>query len=177
VIDFPDSFVVVGLIIKPHGIRGEVVVEIHCDDPSVFAKGRSLKLQISPTDIKTLEIEAIRYHKKRALVKFASIQDINEAEKLRGLILLVEKSALVPTSEEEYYYFELIDSVVSDEKGNYIGTVKSIIEGTGTNLLEIETTKGGFLLPFVKEYIVEVRRGNHEIIIKHFSDLMDINRR
>ena len=75
-------------MVRPHGIRGEVAVEVRTDDPGQrFAAGSVLSTD--PPAAGPLTVVSTRWHSGRLLVSFAGITDRNEAEPLRGVWLTV----------------------------------------------------------------------------------------
>src|SRR5687768_9788794 len=97
--DGPDGRdeVAVGRIGKPHGVRGEVSVEVWTDEPNRrFAADAELLVRRPsagpPAPHRTLTVAATRWHQGRLLVRFAELADRNAAEAARGLDLLVEVS-------------------------------------------------------------------------------------
>jgi 16S rRNA processing protein RimM len=129
----PDSspYVIVGRTRKVHGLRGELVVEMHTDDPdAVFARGRALHVGsvrgvVQP---QPLEITSVRPFKEGVIVKFAGIDDRNTAELWKDRFLFLEADELAPLAENQVYIHELKGMRVQLETGDPVGTVLDTYE-------------------------------------------------
>jgi 16S rRNA processing protein RimM len=127
----PDAlpYVIVGRTRKVHGLRGELVVELHTDDPdAVFSPGRrvhvgSVRGVVQP---KPLEITSVRPFKEGVIVKFAGIDDRNEAELWRDRFLFLEASELTPLADDEVYIHELKGMRVELPSADIVGIVLDV---------------------------------------------------
>jgi 16S rRNA processing protein RimM len=125
------SYVIVGRTRKVHGLRGELVVEFHTDDPdAVFTPGRGLHVGsvrgvVQP---KPLEITSVRAFKDGMIVKFAGIDDRNEAELWKDRFLFLESDALTPPADDQIYVHELKGMRVELPSGQLVGSVLDVYE-------------------------------------------------
>ena len=158
---------------KPHGVRGEVTVELFTDDPqSRFAPGSVLSVQQArggrrgqgadrsePLRVESLTVGGHRWNKDVLVARFEEIRDRNAAEAARGLELYAEVADL-PLEDDEWHQDDLLGLVAVDLTRDEarIGTVKALIQGSAQDLLEITPEKGGraVLIPFVEEIVPEV---------------------
>lgn len=147
-----------------------------CDSPGFFEEGRIVTARKAGTAERKLTISGIRFNRDRLLVSFDGISDRNRAEALRSLDLYTSRSELAPVRPDEIYHSDLLDCTVLDSSGNRVGKVGAIHGTAGAPLLEIDTANGRFLLPFVEEYIAGLRQLQHEIVIRNFEPLLDLNR-
>lgn len=148
------SRVVVGRLGRPHGIRGEVTVEVRTDEPELrFAAGSSVFLSSG----KSIAIESSRWHQNLLLVKFAGINDRNASETLRGLLVEVEVDDLeLPEDETEFYDRQLVGLKVF-QAGLQIGSIEDVLHLPGQDLLSIRLDDGKeMLLPFVENFVPEI---------------------
>lgn len=155
--------VLVGRIAKPHGIRGEVAVELLSDRLERFAPGALLHAAG-----RTLRVVASRPHQGRLLLTLEGITDRGAAERLRGAALEAERGE-VPDSDT-YLASELVGMAVLDEDGRALGVVDALIElpvAAGYDLLEVRRADGStWLLPAVDAYVeVEQDRGGSERLV------------
>ena len=165
------SRVIVGRLGRPHGIRGEVTVEIRTDEPELrFAPGSSVFLSSG----KSIKIESIRWHKNLLLVKFEGIKDRNESETLRGNLVEVEIDDLeLPEDEDEFYDRQLIGLKVI-ENGAEIGTLEDVLHLPGHDLLSIKLHDGKeMLLPFVEQFVPEIDLEAGQIFVTPPQGLME----
>lgn len=154
--------VVVGRIGKPHGIRGEVTVEVRSDEPDLrFAAGAVLDVlapQGSTAPWRTLTVRASRWHQSTLLVAFEEWSDRNVAETARGLLLQVTLDPTVaPADPDEFYDHQLVGLAVRNLEGEAIGTVTGLVHGAAQDLLGVEAVDGrATLVPFVRALVPDV---------------------
>lgn len=133
---------VVGRITRPHGVRGEVSVEVHTDEPERrFAVGSVLATD--PAEAGPLAVASARWHTGRLLVGFAGITDRNQADGLRGVWLTLD-SAQAGSSDDpdEFHDHELIGLAVVTVSGEPVGRVTDV-RHFGQDLLVIEPAGRG----------------------------------
>ena len=128
---------VVGRVTRPHGVRGEVSVEVRTDDPDLrFAVGRVMATD--PAAAGPLTVESVRWHSGRLLIQFAGIADRNQAEELRGTWLTLDSAEVGSTGDpDEFHDHELIGLAVVTTLGEPVGRVTDV-RHFGQDLLVIE---------------------------------------
>ena len=127
-----------------HGIKGELRLKLFSD--SVLSLSRYEKLHVGGVERRLL---AIRDTGKTAVARLEGIDDRSAAEALRGSLIEVDRSALPPLEEGEYYHADLIGLAAVDRDGKAIGTVAAIENYGAGDLLEIEDQQGRrSLIPF-----------------------------
>jgi 16S rRNA processing protein RimM len=114
------ALVTVGRIVKAHGIRGEVVVDVLSDVPGRFDVGADVQLDGEP-----VAIVGSRPHQGRLLVRLAGVEDRTAAELLRGKVFEAEPADV--SEEETYYAHELVGMEVVDAEGGGLGTVAALL--------------------------------------------------
>lgn len=148
---------VVGRVGRPHGIRGEVTVDVRTDDPDDrFAPGRVLPTD--PAESGPLTIEQVRWHSGRLLVRFEGVDDRDAAEGLRGTLLVIDSADLPPTGDpDEFHDHELVGLTAVTVDGTELGTVTEI-RHLGQDLLVIDAAEAGreVLVPFVAALVPDV---------------------
>lgn len=147
--------VVVGIVGRAHGIRGEVSVELRTDEPGRrFVPGAVLRPEGGGAE---LTVAAVRDHGGRLLVRFAEHPDRSAAEGLRGTVLMAEVDAAErPADAEEYYDRQLIGLRVLTAGDAVAGTVVEVVHLPSQDLLEIRTETGLRMVPFVRALVPEV---------------------
>ena len=128
---------VVGRITRPHGVRGEVSVEVRTDEPDRrFAVGRVLATD--PPTAGPLTVESLRWHSGRLLIQFAGVADRNQADELRGTWLTLDSAEAGPSDDpDEFHDVELIGLAVVTTSGQPVGRVTDV-RHFGQDLLVIE---------------------------------------
>ena len=141
----------VGEIVNTHGIKGEIKVIPLVDDVSAFEELKSFVI-----DSKTFNLESFRFHKNMLLIKLKEISDMNEAQKLKGKFLEVNRNDLKELEKGQYYICDIIGLKVIDENIGEIGIINDIQE-TGSNDIYITEYMGKPLcIPALADVILEV---------------------
>ncbi len=149
----------VGRIVKPHGVRGELVIELHTDSPEIrFAIGSVLSANLRDGSIRELTIAAARPHAGRLLVVLDGVADRADAENLRGTLLLAPEGDLPPIEDpDEFYDHELEGLSVFTTDGTKVGVLAEVLHGSGNELLLVHREGGGeVMVPFVSQLVPEV---------------------
>ena len=162
--ELPET-VLVGRVVKAHGLRGEVVVEELSDVEGRFDGGREVLLARPDGTFDRETILRVGGYKGRLLVRFVGCDDRDRAESFRGREIHVPREDVPLAPEGEFYYFQLIDCECRDVEAGELGRVQSVIEDGGGLLLEVERGGGTLLIPFVRSYIhrVDVERGKIDL--------------
>jgi 16S rRNA processing protein RimM len=127
-----------------HGVKGELRLKLFSD--SVESLARHQKLYIGGAERRLL---AIRDSGKAAVARFDGISDRSAAESLRGSLVEIDRSALPPLEEGEYYHADLIGLEAVNRDGKIIGTVVAVENYGAGDLLEVELGSGKTaLIPF-----------------------------
>jgi 16S rRNA processing protein RimM len=167
---------VVGRVGRPHGIRGDVTVDVRTDDPELrFAAGSVL--ETDPAANGPLTVVAARWHSGRLLVSFAGVEDRSQADELRGLLLLVESDELEDAGDpDEFRDFQLIGLAVQTTTGEPVGKVADVLHH-GQDLLVIsgDGARSGaeILVPFVAPLVPEVDVAAGRLVIDPPPGLLD----
>ncbi len=162
--------VVIGRIGKPHGIRGEVTVDVRSDEPDRRFKVRARLLTEAPRGSAfahdTLTIRRARWHQSTLLVAFDEVPDRNAAEAARGVVLRATIPAdEIPEDPEEFYDHQLIGLAAYDVDGAHLGEVTGLMHGA-QDLLQVRTPDGReALVPFVAALVPEVDVAGGRVVI------------
>jgi 16S rRNA processing protein RimM len=167
---------VVGRIGRPHGIRGDVLVDVRTDDPELrFAPGSVIATE--PAADGPLTIAGFRWHSGRLLLHFAGFDDRDHAEDLRGITLVVDSGDLGDTGDpDDFRDHQLIGLTVLTRAGEPVGRVTDVMH-SGQDLLVIagEGARQGteILVPFVAPLVPEVDVAAGRLVIDPPPGLLD----
>ncbi|WP_028663243.1 ribosome maturation factor RimM [Saccharomonospora halophila] len=167
--------VVVGRVVKPHGIRGELAVDVRTDSPGDrFAEDTVLTGRDRNGSTRQLTVAAVRPHGGRLLVRFAEVPDRSAAEDLRGLHLLAEAEALPPLEDpDEFYDHELEGLRAELPDGTAVGTVRGIVHAPGGELLVVDVSGTEALVPFVAALVPHVDVAGGRLVVDPPEGLLD----
>lgn len=157
---------VVARIGRPHGVRGEVTVEVRTDAPDDrFVPGTVLRTD--PASAGPLTVESARWHSGTLLVTFAEVPDRNAIEALRNTLLLVDASDLDGEDEEDAWYpHQLVGLAAETADGTHLGRVKDLQTGLAQDLLVITgTDRREVLVPFVSRLVPTVDVAGGRVVL------------
>lgn len=163
--DLPER-VAVGRVLRPHGVRGEVVVQVLSDVPDRLDKGSALFAVWDGRPSRKVVVETFRPHKSGAMVRFAGIADRDQAEELRDAWLEVDRSQVPAPEEGTYYWYQLLGCRCFDAaNGEDLGEVVDLVEDGGGLLLVVSDGRRQIPIPFVRSFLkdVDVERGRIEL--------------
>jgi len=169
--------ITVGRIVRPHGIKGAVIVESASDFAEErFTKGAELFWQ---RDGRTSPVQVVSggEHQGRWLVSLAGVESMNDAELLRGLVLRVPAEALHELKAGEFYVHDLQDCEVVTEAGETVGRVTGVNFGSGTPVLAVAGERGEILIPLAEEICRVVDPAGKRIVIDPPAGLIELNAR
>jgi 16S rRNA processing protein RimM len=155
---------VIGKILKPHGIRGEVRVQPTTDLPERF--GWLKTVYVGEAEPRPTAVEAVRSHQNWVLLKLAGIDNRDQAETLRGEYLQVPLAEAIPLEEDEYFLYELVGVAVFDETGQHLGEVVDVLETGANNVFVVRGAEGELLLPDIDEVIREIELESGRISVR-----------
>lgn len=149
--------VVIGKIVNTFGIRGELKVVPDTDFiEERFAPGSELFL-CSEEGEKTVRVVSARVHKGLLILLLEGVTNINQVEKYKGAELAVDRDALAPLAEGEYYFFQLKGLKAVDKAGNELGTVLRMEASAAQNLIRLKKTDGKeALIPYIDVFVKAV---------------------
>ncbi len=160
--------VVVGVVTKAHGLRGEVAVEIRSDNPERFRPGA----RVHTAEGRELTVATSHVHGARTLIRFEEVPDRDAADALRGTTLVVPASWLPELSDDEYWPSQLEGCEVITEAGRDLGTIRDVIANPANDLWVAVAPDGTeTLIPAVKEVVVGVDIAAARILVRDVPGL------
>jgi 16S rRNA processing protein RimM len=169
----PPARVVVGRIVKPHGIKGELVVEVLSDAAERFARGSKLQAGDPDGERKTLTVRSTRDDRGRLLVRFAEVRDRDAADAARGLLLSIAREDVAALPEGTFYDWQLEGLAVEDEDGRRLGALARVEQGIGQDRWVVDTGRGEVQVPAVEEFVRRVDLEGGKIVLHLIPGLFD----
>jgi 16S rRNA processing protein RimM len=169
-----DDLLLVGIIARPHGLRGSVIVNPETD----FADERfkvGEELLVGPAErTQPRRIVAVRGHQGRVIVDLEGVESMDDAEALAGQELWMPAAALGPLPERTYYRHDLVGCEVLDTHDTVIGRVTKV-EGTLDRSYLIIPRRGGeMMIPMVEGILVAVDIAHRRIVVDPPEGLLDL---
>ncbi len=167
---------VVGRISRPHGVRGELAVEVRTDDPELrLAAGAVLATE--PAAAGPLTVTRARWHSGRLLLSFDGVTEREQADQLRGILLVVDSAELEDIADpDEFRDHQLIGLTVIGPGGEHIGEVSDVLHH-GQDLLVIagagQRAGAEIMVPFVAELVPEIDLPGRRLVIDPPAGLLD----
>jgi len=143
-----------GIIRTSHGIHGYVKVKPYSTSADHFQTLEKVQLR-SREKRETMYIDDVRVSSKELLIKFHGIDSREDARMLANREIWVDRSEGSSLDEDEFYFTDLIGCRVVHQ-GREVGVIRSIVQGAQTELLEVRTETGDYLIPFLKIFIGRV---------------------
>jgi len=155
--------IVIGRIVAPHGVRGDIRILPLTEKPDLFLKLRYLYLG---SGIK-LTVTNARFQKNMVLVSAEEIKNMDEAEKLRNQTILLMKKDLPPLPKGRFYVSDLKGFVCLDEAGKQIGVFQDALPAGSTDVFVIQGMEGKeILVPAIKDNILEIDTTGKRILVR-----------
>ena len=139
-----DKRVALAAVAGAHGVKGEVRLKLFSDSAASLARHKTVYVGGA-----LRRLLFVRDGGKTAVARLEGVGDRTAAEALRGQLVEVDRTALPPLEEGEYYHADLIGLPCIDREGRPVGTVIAVENFGAGDLLEVELTNGKrSLIPF-----------------------------
>jgi len=162
---------IVGKVLKPQGLKGEIKAEIITSFPEHFE--HISDIYIEQNEFKKFTVEETRFSKNFVFLRFKEIQSRNDAESLRGEYLYIQDKDLVPLKSDEFYHHQLLGLNVYDEDDSFIGVVKDIETYPENDILVVtDENKNAHLIPVIKDIIKRVDLESQKVTIHVMEGLL-----
>jgi len=147
-------YLVIAFLRRPHGVQGEIIMDLHTDFPERMKRGRKLFVG---EDYQPITLTNVRPHQAGLLVKFDGIETPEGAGQLRNQWVYIKAKDAQPLPEGQIYQHELFGFRVVDENDNQLGELVEIIE-TGANDVYVVRDDSGkeILLPAIPSVILDL---------------------
>lgn len=163
-----------GKILKTRGIKGEVkFFPFSGQVDSIINLNRVFIQKEGEEKPKEFKIIRVRSHNKSHFIELKGISTIEDANELRGSIILIEKSDLPQLKEDEYYWFQLIGIKVYTSDGEYVGKIENLIDRDPQSILIVKRNDNEILIPMIDSIISEINLKKAKVIITPIEGLID----
>lgn len=164
-------FLAIGRITRPHGVNGEVRVELMTDVPERFKWLNSVYL--GEKHPRQVALDSVRFHQDVVLIKLAGYPTRDDVERLRGELIQIPESEAIPLEEDEYFLYQLIGLEVFTVDGVHLGRLDEVLETGANNVFVVNSSSGQHLLPDIPDVIKEIDIDNGRLVIFPMPGLID----
>lgn len=165
--------IIIGKIIKPVGIKGELKVIPLTDNPERFKLLEQISIIEENGKITVLEIEKVSITKKTVNLKLKGINTKEQAKEFRNKEIGIDENQKFPLKNGCYYIYQISGLKAVNEEGELLGEVKDVIKNPGNDIFIINKNNKDYLIPAVKEFITKIDLNNGKIVIKQIEGLFD----
>lgn len=157
-------YLAVGRLRRPHGIKGEIILEVLSDSQEYFEPGNIL---FAGETYIPMVLDGVRPHDKLLIIHFANVNTPEDATNYTNQLAYVPISVLKALPEGQYYFYQLIGLKAVDHLGENLGILTEIIQ-TGAVPVYVVTSENGKeqLFPALPEVVISVRLKERTITLK-----------
>ena len=167
----PDPAIIIGRVVRPHGIRGELRIEPLTDFPERF-QGLDRVYLDRPAGGRWWDVTGARPVQLGWLLKLDGLDNPEDGAAWRGAQLMLPRAEAVPLPEDVYYIDDLRGLSAEASDGTVIGTVREVFSA-GQDILEIVRPDGkDFLVPLVKAWVPEVDLARRRLVVANWEALL-----
>lgn len=162
----------VGQIVNTFGVKGFVKVNPFTDDAERFEELKTVYI-CKKDGMQKVEIQEVKYHKNMVLLKIKGIDDMNEAEKVKGLYLKIDRKDAKKLPKDTYFIADLIGLGVYSDENKYLGKVEDIFSTGANDVYVVKNDEGKqILLPSIPEVLKTIDLENEKIIVHILEGLI-----
>lgn len=162
----------VGQIVNTFGVKGMLKVKPFTDDANRFEELKKVYI-CKKEKLEEVEIEEVKYHKDMILLKVKGIDDMSEAEKVKGLYLKIDRKNAKKLPKDTYFIADLLGLEVYSDREELLGKVDDIFRTGANDVYVVKDEKGKqLLLPGISEVIKEIDLEKEKIIVHLLKGLV-----
>lgn len=169
---YHDWNLIIGEIVAPFGLAGEMKVRLETDFPERFNQLRRVCVRRPNGEALLLDVTGVRHHKGQVLLKLRGITSIEQAEALRNSLVQVRREEAVRLPENEYYIHDLIGCEVVTVEGRVLGPLTTVLRGAGNDVYVIGQGKEELLLPAVQDVVRRIDLTQRRIVVEPTPGLL-----
>lgn len=163
----------VGIVLKPQGLHGEIKIESISPDPARFKDLDTVFIQ-NENRYQAYSIVRCRLSNRFVFLRLKDVNSRNDAELLRGKELFIEKEDLLKPGEDEFFIHDLVGCSVTDENNQIIGEIDNVLQySTNDVLMILDKDNNEILIPFIKDIVKKIDLQNKSIIIRLMEGMLD----
>jgi 16S rRNA processing protein RimM len=152
-------FLLLGRVLRPHGIRGELRIEVLTAYPERVVPAMCVYIGSDPKDAATAaeyEVTKVRTHQQYLILQLAGVLDRDTADLLRQKYVMIPLEDAVPLEEDEFYLYQAIGLSVHTVDHEFLGKIVEVLETGANDVYVVQGPRGEVLLPAIDECVVDV---------------------
>jgi 16S rRNA processing protein RimM len=171
-----DRWVEVGLVARPHGVRGEVRVTLHNKDSEVLFRVDEVRLRLADGDEHEVSVDAVRPADQAVLMKLHSVDDRDRADEVRGARIFVRRSDFAPLEPGEFYACDVegarvLIGAAGDGEAKQEGVVKELVNYPSVDVFVVDVDGARYEVPLVEMYVEKVDAEARVVTLKTLEGL------
>ncbi len=167
------SRVTIGQISRVRGVKGEMVVVPLTDDPQRYLKLDRVTIS-KEGNVREFMVEGVREFKGKILLRLKQVEGPEEAKKLVGGFVEIQRNQVVKLHEGRYFVFDIVGLEVVTTEGRRIGKVKEVLSLPGNDVYVVQGEERQYDIPALKEIVKKVDLQEGKMIIQPMEGLLEI---
>lgn len=151
-----DNWIEAGVVLRPHGLRGEIVADVKSDLTDVLTDGAAVRVAARSGESSRLTVEQARVQKGLLVVKFGGVDSRDDAEAMRGNTLWITRAQVGELPEGRYFVQDIVGLAVYRDSGECLGTVEDVLCMPASDVYVVRGDGGELLLPVIDDVILSV---------------------
>ena len=170
-----ENLLLLGKVLRPHGLAGLLRINSYAESGNSFLASRTIFLRNRSDEWLEHEVLSVHPHKGAFLMKLKGLSTIEEAERLRGASIYVEKRGLEEKDQDEFFWHEIIGLEVYLKTGSYIGEVENILSTGSNDIYVIRHGDSEIFVPALHGVVEDIDLPSGKMIISDVEGLLDLN--
>ena len=151
-----DDWIEAGAITRPHGIKGEVIIDLARDLIDIVTGSLELRATGRRGGERILTVERARGHKDRRIVQFKGVHTVEDAEALRGWSVWLTREQIGPLAEDRWYVTDIVGIDVYTDEDEYLGKLAEVMHMPANDVYVVRSGEKEILLPVIDEVVRSV---------------------
>lgn len=167
------EYLIVGQLVNTHGVKGELKATALTDDPNRFRKLKWVYIDKNGK-LEKFDITGVKFFKQFVILKFSNVDTIEEAEKLKGLYMKIDRANAVKLPKDTFFITDILGMSVFDEDNTLLGKLVDVIQTGSNDVYVVRNAEGNeILIPALKSVVKEVSLEDGRISVILPKGLLD----
>lgn len=168
-----EGLVAIARVVRPRGLKGEVVADTLTDFPERFGSLKNV-VAVSPQgEERKLTVNDLWFQKDRIVLRFEGIDSVEKAGRLRDAEICIPETDAVALGDDEFFDWQLVGCEVLTADGERLGLVSGVMRTGGTDNIVVAGAQKEYLVPFAVSICVEVDLKNKKIVVDPPDGLLE----